>query len=575
MKLSRKALLPLITLIVGLAIGLLLWALGLVLLFVLTMTLCANRALGQDFTGPRVPATAAALGIIDRAERSKRLDATYLYYLWSPSGSDADYYTASVACNVALNLSSCQYIPERAAGGALIVVDLAQLAETPEQLERLTKLMLVLSAREPYFNYTKTKVVVDAKTKKETTATVTEPAPHLGDAVAIGAGRMFRVDWFAANVLSAAEDGLYYEFRGLVPFDPADPKKEVTTLEGYLKSRGASLEVAEKLNAVDQGIQLSDVTGSVRVWALWHGQGTKPSVGTPLASITKDIQYRRRNFITAFDDVLTENFEAFECIIRLPNGQQEFTIFDRQKRLIRVAAANVVTDNQVRQPVPAELYAAIGCIRCHGPQSGYQSLKNGLRSQIDNYARFHGDVGKGKTKTDRARLIQSRFGAEQRDIDRAIFSGREGLNRLYDRLTPKEGEPASCKAAYAATAASYDYYAHSWVTPTMACNECGLEVENGNPVATLKAAFPPPDPLGRVIEGSAGVLNRLEDGQAVERQEFDRVYVELQMKAMISIQRKIQEQRQQVEINKQSSIKLNNREFRFLPADLLTVQRMR
>ena len=54
---------------------------------------------------------------------------------------------------------------------------------------------------------------------------------------------------------------------------------------------------------------------------------------------------------------------------------------------------------------------------------------------------------------------------------------------------------------------------------------------------TLRAALPAPDKLGFIAEGSASTLGQLEAGYPVQRNDFEQAYVELETKAIVTLQR--------------------------------------
>jgi hypothetical protein len=282
---------------------------------------------------------------------------------------------------------------------------------------------------------------------------------------------------------------------------------------------------------------MSDITGKVRVWELFHGQANKPSNGSPLVSITNDVKDgaldpNKNGYLS----LLNDSFDAKELIVTLQSGQQEFTLWDGKDLLLAEADPRVAADRLVPSPFGPRLECGISCIRCHGKQQGLQPIHNDVLKMVGGTGRILTDLSKPDKQFDNLRLIQSRYGARQHDVDTAIDNGRESLNRRYDALVDAKDAKAA-KVAYAAAAEVYDAYKYTYVTPATACRELGI-APGDDPAATLRSAMPAPNAIGAVAEGSAGTLARLEAGIPITRGDFESVYADLATKALDSLKKK-------------------------------------
>ncbi len=473
---------------------------------------------------PRIPATAAGM-VLELQGQLGRNDQ--MRWLWCPAGSDAEYATACVALNVALNRSTTPYRPPRMAGGALVAVDLGQLGDTVEDVAKVTQLWDSLAADEPYFTFTQKVVTHDPKKKSaDTVATVVAPAPHLGEEGAyVGVGRVYRVDQFARRMLSSIDDGQYYAARNI---------SSKTKMRDYLRSRGFDLDSAQQRLATDQLVTLSNVTSRVRVVKLGQSQGVKPSKGRGLVSITCDLADKpndpNRN---GFQSLLNESFDAFEIILTLATGQQEFTLWDGKENLLTEAAPNVATDSTVPKPFNARLQPAIGCIRCHGPTEGLQPLSSQFVFDNQGFGRVLADLSRGAKAIDQFRAIQtirSRYGASQGEVDHLLQDGRDSLARQYDFMDLKQAHGA--KAAYEATARVVNAYQYRWLNARDVDNELGIDA-GADPVGAFNAAIPATADI--LPDGSAGILNRIRNGKEITRQEWEQTFIDAMTKAMTTV----------------------------------------
>ncbi len=478
---------------------------------------------------PRVPATAVGM-VLELQGQIGRNDQ--MRWLWCPAGSDDEYATACVALNVALNRSTTPYKPPRMAGGALVAVDLGQMGDTVEDVARVTQIWDGMATDEPYFTFTQ-KVVTHGDAKKKTAdsvATVVSPAPHLGEEGAyVGVGRIYRVDQFAFKILSAVDQGRYYDARGI---------SKSAKMRDYLKSRGFDLDNAQQRLATDQLVTLSNVTSRVRVVKLGQSQGVKPSKGRGLVSITCDLADKpndpNRN---GFQSLLNESFDAFEIILTLSTGQQEFTLWDGKENLLTEAAPNVATDNTVPKPFNARLQPALGCIRCHAGAEGLQPVASQFAFDSQGFGRVLADLSRGTKASEQFKAFQtirSRYGASQGEVDHLLQDGRDSLARQYDFMDLKQAHGA--KAAYEATARTINAYWYKQMQAGDVDRELGIP-PGTDPVAAFNNAIPASDAPVLIPEGSAGILNRIRNGKEITRIEFEQTFIDAMQKATQTLNR--------------------------------------
>ncbi len=457
---------------------------------------------------PRIPRTAVQLALADP------LNSPSMLYLWCPAGSDQEYFAACLVCNVALLQGTTPCKPDRICGGALVRVDLQQLCDTEEQLKRLLHLVREVAViDEPFFHQTQRIQVKHGKeTKTETVVTV---SPNVDQS--IGVGKLFRVDQFAWKTLAQVDDGMYYQFRSL--------ETGKTRLPDYLESRGFNYKRALSHSSIDQCVTVSQVTSEDRIIQFGRSEDGRPAESSGLVAITKDIKRGRNDpNKNSFQSLLNDDQRYFkEVIIQGSAGQQEFTLWDEDDKLLNAADPEVASNHQVPKPFHNTLHGAISCIDCHGGNEGYKPVTSRFSSSAPGSTRIVADVSKKDGfSTDAA--IRARYHATQKQIDTLLESGRQSLASQYDYLKLEHGEHGY-QLACEATTATVNNYANSFVTPEKAAVELGFTAAAGKSIQdAFKQAmhFTP-----GVATGSAGILNQLRDGHEITRADFDYAFIEL------------------------------------------------
>ena len=474
---------------------------------------------------PRIPRTAVQLALADP------MNSPLMLYLWCPGGSDSEYFTACLVTNVALLQGVTPYRPDRICGGALVRIDLAQLCDTPEQFTRLTHLVReVAVVDEPFFHLTVRKEIKHGKESK--TETVVTVSPNV-DAT-IGVGKVFRVDQFAWKTLAQVDGGCYYEFRGL--------ETGKTRLPDYLGSRGFDYKRALAHSSIDQTITVSQVTSEDRIVQFGRSEDGRPAESSGLVAITKDIKRGRNDpNRNGFQSLLNDDQKYFsEIIIQNAAGQQEFTLWDDEGKLLAAADPEVAANHQVPKPFHPTLQGAISCIDCHGGNEGYKPVVSRFSSSAPGSTRIIADVSKKDTfATDAA--IRARYHATQKQIDTLLESGRQSLASQYDYLKLEKGEHGY-QMACEATTQTVNGYKNSFVTPEKAAAELGFAASKGKTITQAFADAMPYTP--GVATGSAAILNQLRDGKEVTRSDFDAIYIEAEAIALPALDQQESEKKQ-------------------------------
>lgn len=239
------------------------------------------------------------------------------------------------------------------------------------------------------------------------------------------------------TALTTLEGGLYYEFRGI------DPK---WTLKQYLASRGASQEQVEQLESLEKAVVLSSkVTGKERMVSLFRGAGVRASTGTGLVSLTFDpFDEDRSPDDSAVRNLLNFDGRGSEVIVELANGFHEWTLWNEQGQLVRVAPPNLVADHEIPEPFTRNLQPGISCVRCHGHDGGWRGFGNDVPRILAAGTDIFGDLSAPGDLVKQQQLIAGLYGGDWFEPGIGPFAvARLTYDRAVFRVTGKPIEEVS------------------------------------------------------------------------------------------------------------------------------------
>lgn len=387
-------------------------------------------------------------------------------WLWSPDESDDE----GVAVNFTLNCINRSAVDVKASRlpGCGWVFDYTRLARDADDARELRHLFNLLAFDDSRFH---------EPARRGSMAGIGDAIWYAPPARGLGASGvefqratqrvtipMLDARRFVAAALSTVEvqgiEPRYYAFREL--------RAGATRLEEYLANRGASLDRARELLAVEHAlIRRSNVTGKERSIVAWRGQGVRPSGGTGLVSLTLDlfdesVEDERKSFTR---NLLLETADGYELIAETPSGWHEFTLWNGAGTLVAEAPPNLASDHTIPTPHTRRLQAAISCIRCHGADEGWREFEAWL-PESDGF----GVVGDASDDFDPDNLstLRARYGG---DLAVAFRLGRDSYAARIFAATGVN-EPA---AAHDATAAVYRSYVYDVITEEDVFQELGVD----------------------------------------------------------------------------------------------------
>lgn len=398
------------------------------------------------------------------ADWAEQNDASEIWFAWFPQESPHEKAALTFTLNHISKSSNDAFVGELPRVGFFF--DLHDLADTEGDLKAVRYQFLLMARDDRRFH----EPAIRADFPGYGVVTFSPPHRLLGPqgerlqrlatpTIPILDGRRL----IAASLSSIKIQGVeprYYGFRNLRPGQ--------TTLEGYLRPRGGSLELVRDLLSLEQAlVRVSNVTGKERAILAWRGQGVRPSAGTGLISLTMDL------FDESADDpsksfsrnLLIETADGYEMIAEMPNGWHEFTLWDGNQRLVAEAPPNLASDHTVPDKHTARLAPGISCIRCHANNEGWKEFDDWFPESPG-----FGVVGDSTNdfSADNIDTLQSRYGG---DLSHAFQMARDSYAQRIFAVTRLE-EP---QQAARFTSQVYKEYIYDSVTEADVFAETGAE----------------------------------------------------------------------------------------------------
>jgi hypothetical protein len=396
-------------------------------------------------------------------------------YVWARGGTAGELATISYTVNAALSRVNIGMMPGLPGtpgagamtllhGGKLVRLDLNLIATDPDDLVNLVETWEKLAKVETDFTvevefreivkldkplkqngktfHTQWKVTQLEGPAAHVSAEVTAMGLLMNPAAAVSAdgvqplGLPISVPIIDARelnetALSTLEGGLYYEFRGI---------KSGTTLKDYLLSRGASEEQVAKLESLEKAVQLrSKITGKERMVSLFRGAGVRASTGGGLVSITFDqFDEDRSTNDSPIRNLVNFKGRGFEVIVELANGFHEWTLWNENRILVRVAPPNLASDHTIPEPYTRNLQPGISCIRCHGNEDGWRGFTNDVPRILAAGPDIFGDLSAPGDLAKQQQLIAGLYGGDWFQPGIGPFAvGRLTYDRAVFRATGK------------------------------------------------------------------------------------------------------------------------------------------
>jgi hypothetical protein len=210
------------------------------------------------------------------------------------------------------------------------------------------------------------------------------------------------------------------------------------------------------------------------------------------------------------------------------NGMHLFVLFDSSGELQNEVPPNVAADHTIPIPHSRRLQASISCIRCHGPQEGFQPFRNEVQTMLSGYLDVFGDVSSENAIPDQLDRLAGLYSG---DLSKPIRRGRDDYTDAVYRATGGMQVPE----ASLLVSNIYQEYVYDTVDAQKACLELGFVVPKFQASYYFNQILPPlsPDVLG--ISPEDPIIGALKAGLSVNRFQWEQVYPDAAFRAMKTI----------------------------------------
>jgi hypothetical protein len=474
--------------------------------------------------------------------------------------------------NLSVSKATTIILPRVLADGYLVRWNTRQLVPDNTDYKEFLVLWESLAAFEPYFTVQDNEVVEQVKVPvkpyrakdgktydyklEDKVVTVSAPAPHLFEAGVLPAQApisqlwaetkssvpIVRWDWIMRMLTTTLDDGLYYEFVGIKQVKDVDPDSKLSDYGFFLEKFFATDEKTISDRSSDnRAVTISKVTGKWRRIDAFYGRNARPEATLPLVLVTLDLaegddkvadRHPLRNLLNFKDN-------AKEVIGFKPNGMHLFALFDGQGNLQRAAPDDVVRDHTVPVPYTNRLQPAISCIRCHGPQGGYNKFDNYVVKLLKpSNLNVFDDVSSDEGLTDTLdRLVGAYSGGNMLKVLRratddyhdAVFLATATVGNKPNEGA-KEETVATVSAALSEEFAAYNY---TRVTTQKALLELGFSATEEDAIKAINTILPkvPKDALG--ISRESPLLGALKVGIPILRSDWEQEYTDAALRVKL------------------------------------------
>lgn len=214
---------------------------------------------------------------------------------------------------------------------------------------------------------------------------------------------------------------------------------------------------------------------------------------------------------------------AREVLYPRPNGLLGAALCNGQGALQDLVPPDVAADRTVPAPYTAQLEPIISCLRCHGPNDGYQPVRNDVAALTKRLDIFNDLSAKNQTQ---ANVVSRLAGLYSGDLERVVMPrARDDQAALVLRASGTWRGQDQARAAAIGFAKISDLFGRYWyeqVDEKRALAELG--VEGGSLEKLLLPAAPIDAGAGRPIIPEDPRIGALEAGLSISRVDWSLVY---------------------------------------------------
>ena len=468
------------------------------------------------FTSAPAPRDAVAYAAADIINVGK-LDQPFQRYIWVPEPTKEKVAGLVYTLNT-ISRSSIIYRPVVLHRGALVRVDIRKLAPREEDFGPFRDTWEELALHNPFFNTTrkvnkvvvvktpqppKSTVVREVKNGRYVNVTKSVPQPdliqqttqevtvsefslHTGmhnmlllhSLTGVSKAPIVRYETFVLAALTVLDNGLYYDFVGI----GASKDRTQNDLDFLLGQIGTSRKEIERLDSDNRMAMFrSGVTGKPRRVIFWNGSGVRPVVGSSLVTLTDD--FRAGNFDPLQHPVkslASRKANAHEAVFMRANGFLGAAITDGDGKLAKEVPPDITPDHTIPGTVDKRLEPILSCLCCHGPNDGFQPVRNDViklheafRLGADAYQKLR-VFDDEQSKLNVPETLEQLSGQFSGDAERTAFRQARNDHQKATWIATGGSGVAECTSAIRSVR---DVYRYGAVTPKSALRDMGYIVE--------------------------------------------------------------------------------------------------
>jgi hypothetical protein len=267
---------------------------------------------------------------------------------------------------------------------------------------------------------------------------------------------------------------------------------------------------------------ISDVTGKPRAVVGFHTPAERE--GGSWGGVTWDV--KDKSIDARQHPVLSQikpKIDAQEAIFPTASGMPIFAAFNGEGALQDEVPFDVAVDRTIPSPHPTRLQAAIGCIRCHGPEETWKPLRDDVASLFKSgRLSVFGDLTdfRNAATDSQDRIIGLHTGNSDRLLSRARDDFDATVLKVTGPWKRSKDQVGLAKLGAAKIADVYGSYIYSPVDARAALLDCGLDVPAGKAADVLTKLLAAENPAVLGIQFEDVRLSQLAAGGKIGRRDF-------------------------------------------------------
>lgn len=374
--------------------------------------------------------------------------------------------------------------------------------------------------------------------------------------------------YFLTRSLTTVEDkgvfrtiygGLYYKLNGIKASTIKDATDEDVFFEslnvGNIKEKISAKQIFDKLRS-DARIAIfrSNVTGRPRRVDIFRTSAGHVTADQSIISVTHDLKRQSIDIGThPLMNLIEFRDDAREVIYERANSLLGYVLFNGAGKLQVSVPDDIASDHTIPIPNGSVLQPAIGCIRCHKGDGGWQILTNDVEKLLGDKFDVFDDLTKAK-KQSQSDVIDRLVGLysgkpEIKLLPRARDDYASGILRATDTWKEsKQNQTDIVRIASDRISGIFKRYNYDLVTTQVVLRDLGIEYSSDKKAVELLDRLLPPVPdiiIGGILQEDPRIL-ALKLGIPIVRTDYDLISSPVKIRAsktLLEIQQNLKDKK--------------------------------